>query len=393
MIMAWGKESNLIERWEAAKDFLKLERKHWKLGSSYDGWVSAQIREAPRIMPLIILRLRKLMLELPPRQPANRWNAFAVDGSQIACPRTAANQKAMGDVGKPNGIPQMSLTSMLHLGTGLPWDFRVGPGADSERAHLRDMLDELPESSLLVADAGFVGYELCRDLIARKQHFLLRIGGNVHLLNQLGYDYEVDGQTVYLWPTEQQNKNQPPIRLRLIVVKDENKLPVYLVVSVLDPDELSDEEASGTYRQRWGIEVQYRTTKQTMQHHTMRSRTPETCYLEMKWAFLGVWLLQLMTARAIAADGDNPQRASTAQARNTVRRVMRGGTPIPRSRKGFRRVLAQCLIDDYERLRPKSSRQYPRKKRHKPPDPPKIKPPTHIQLHKAKQLAPLVILI
>jgi IS4 transposase len=70
------------------------------------------------------------------------------------------------------------------------------------------------------------------------------------------------------------------VRLRLIVVQEEHKQPVYLVTSVLDEADLSDHEASEIYALRWGIEVFFRTTKQTMQHHVMRSRTPKTCYLE-----------------------------------------------------------------------------------------------------------------
>jgi hypothetical protein len=295
----------------------------------------------------------------------------------------------MGDVGKPDGMPLLSLTCVLHLGTGLPWDFRVGPGTDSERSHLRELLDELPEDSLLVADAGFVGYNLCSEMIRRKQHFLLRVGGNIHLLNSLGYDFEVDGQTVYLWPVKQQNGNQPPLRLRLIVVRDEHKQPVYLVTSVLDPLQLSDQQASQIYRWRWGVEVQFRTTKQTMQHHTMRSRTPQTCYLEMTWAFLGVWLLQLMTARQVAAAGGAPCEISPAQARNCLRRVMRNDSPRHRSRRGLCQTLAHCRLDCYQRNGPKASRNYPRKKRREPPQPPRIKPPTAAQTRRAQQLTPI----
>jgi hypothetical protein len=60
---------------------------------------------------------------------------------------------------------------------------------------------------------------------------------------------------VYLWPTEQQRQGLPPIRLRLIVIEDEGKQPVYLVTSVLDPRQLTDEQAATLYRARWGIEV------------------------------------------------------------------------------------------------------------------------------------------
>jgi Transposase DDE domain len=389
MLMAWGEQQHLVERFRAVSDFLQQTCQHWKLGASYGGWVKAQMRDAPQLVPGIVKKLRSHMRGLPHHQRCGRWEAFAIDGSKIACPRTRKNQQAMGEIGKPEGIPQSSLTAVLHLATGLPWDFRAGPGTDAERAHLRAMLPEFPAGSLAVTDAGFPGYGLCREMTERKQAFLLRVGGNLHLLTELEYEFEVHGQTVYLWPQEQQGKNQPPLQLRLIVVEDEEKQPVYLITNVLAPDELTDEEAGDIYQRRWGIEVFFRTTKQTMQHHTMLSRTPETCFLEMTWAFLGVWLLELMTAREIAAAGKHPCRRSPAQARNCVRRAMSDRRPCLRSRVGLCRALAHCLRDDYVRTRPKASRNYPRKKQHKPPDPPIIKPPNATQLRKAKQLTPI----
>ena len=391
--MAWSEQAQLTERFQAVGALLKQTCRHWDLGSSYEGWVEAQMREAPRLVPLIVRRLREHQLrKLGDHRRCGRWEVLVVDGSHVVCPRTIENQQAMGDVGKPDGMPQLSLTSILHLGTGLPWDFRVGPGTDSERSHLRDMLDDLPAGSLLVADAGFVGYDLCRELIDRRQHFLLRVGGNLHLLESLGYQFEGAGQTVYLWPAKQQNKNQPPLRLRLIVLQDEGKRPVYLVTSVLDPRELTDEEGGDFFRQRWDIEVYYRTTKQTMQHCVMHSRTPETCRLELTWAFLGVWLVNLMTACQVAAAGGDPRRVSAARARNSVRRVMRGDSPSHRSRRGLFGVLADCRLDQYVRRRPKAPRPYPQKKRHKPPDPPVMKPPNQTQLLKAKELTPVRML-
>jgi hypothetical protein len=125
----------------------------------------------------------------------------------------------------------------------------------------------------------------------------------------------------------------------------------------------------------------------------MRSRTPATCYLEMSWAFLGVWLLQLMTAREVADQGDDPTRISPAQARNVIRRVIGGRKPGERKGMSFLQALAACLIDSYERRRPKGSREYPRKKRQEPPKSPKMKLPTELQLRKAKQLTPIVLLI
>lgn len=388
LLMGWSETTGLRERFGSIREFLKETCPHWQLGTSYSGWIAAQKREQERLVPVVIERFRAEMRMLFDLKCA-RWNAFGVDGSDEPCPRTLANQAAMGDTGKPDGIPQVAMTKLLHLRTGLPWSFRVGPGTTSERAQLRDMLGDLPTGSLLVADAGFIGYELCRDLLARGQHFLFRVGGNVHLLTELGYSCEVKGETVYLWP--QEFRDQPPLKLRLIKVCDEHKQTVYLVTSVLDPAELTDDEAGEIYAARWGIEVNYRTLKQTLELPALRSQTPETCYLELTWMILSEWLLKLMNVRALHQTGVDPLRGSPAQTRDVVRRCLRNERPCRRTRRSLAAVLTTCQLDNYQRTRSKASRNYPRKKTQRPPGPPHFKSPSQQQLQAAARLTPLTI--
>src|SRR4029078_728680 len=99
-----------------------------------------------------------------------------------------------------------------------------------------------------------------------------------------------------------------------------------------DPAQLTDEEAEEIFAARWAIEVNYRTLKQTLEFHTLRSQTPETCYLELTWIILSEWLLKLLNMRALGAAGIDPRRASPAQARNTVRRCLGHETPCRRTR-------------------------------------------------------------
>ena len=122
------------------------------MGGGGGGWGGEQ----QRLFPFVVQRLRRHMQSMTDHQRCGRWEAYAVDGSEFVCPRSEENQRAMGEVGKPNGMPLVSLTTLYHLRLGLPWALRVGPGTDSERSHLRDMVGELPSGSLLVADAGFV---------------------------------------------------------------------------------------------------------------------------------------------------------------------------------------------------------------------------------------------
>jgi len=204
VLMAWGEQAGLTERFRVIMAFCKRVCPHWKLGSSYDGWVQALTRESPRLLPAVLKRLRQAMREMKLRLPPQRWQALAVDGTTAVCPGACENQQAMGSKGKRGGMPLVALTVLFDLQLGLPWDFRVGPGTDSERGHLLDMIEELGQ--LLVADAGFIGYDFCRRLMAHGKHFLLRVGANVHLLKDLGYKCQVQGETVYLWPGDQQSR-------------------------------------------------------------------------------------------------------------------------------------------------------------------------------------------
>jgi hypothetical protein len=108
---------------------------------------------------------------------------------------------------KKANTPQMWLTLLWHVGTGLPWAWKTGPSDSSERAHVQEMLGELPEKSLITADAGFVGYDFWKDILNSEHHFVARVGGNVSLLKNLGYARQHE-HTVYLWPDCVAKKNQ-----------------------------------------------------------------------------------------------------------------------------------------------------------------------------------------
>ena len=235
-----------------------------------------------------------------------RWNA-----NRSA--HTADNEAGLGCAGKNKTAPQVFLTTLWHVGLGLPWDFRVGPGTTSERTHASQMIEELPERSLLTADAGFVSYAFCRKLLMQGHAFLLRVGANVSLLTGLGYYWEERGGLVYLWPKK--CRRDAPLVLRLIELV-RGKQTVCLLTNILAAEQLSDKEAIEIYRLRWGEEVYHRSFKQTLERRTLLSRTPATCLAEVQWIVLGTWLLGLMQivpgirATLLRGSGRWPDRAT-----------------------------------------------------------------------------------
>lgn len=395
--MAWDDGQTLATRFERATELAGGLHPHWQLGTSYGGFTAALQARSPTLVRALVQHLQRQMQK---RAGAywlrHGWCAFAADGSRLEGPHTQANEAGLGCAGREKTAPQVFLTTLWHMGLGLPWDMRTGPGTDSERYHLADLLPGLPSHALVVADCGFVGYQLCGKMLELKLSFLLRVGGNIRLLTELGYAYEEREGWVYLWP--QEHRDQPPLQLRLIVLND-GEQKVYLLTNILDSARLGDSQAAELYARRWGIEVFYRSFKQTLDHRQLLSRTPETCLCECQWTFLASWLLGMLTVNQLLARGVDPLECSLAKARDAIRRAMRPAPPRRRPRRSRRcgrplhcrplslcQALAQSVGDNYQRRHPKEARNYPRKKKENPPSPPKIRPATPSEIQRAARL-------
>jgi hypothetical protein len=273
-----------------------------------------------------------------------KWLPLAIDGSRLSTPRTASNERAFASktFGKSSKArsrrkwknkcrrskplapikPQIWLTLLWHMGLKMPWAWRCGPSTASERAHLSELLQmlKLPANTLICGDAGFVGYELWRTILQAGHEFLIRVGGNVHLLRKLG-SCRFDGDRVYLWPGNAMKKGQPPIVLRLLQIKS-SRGTVYLVTSVLSSKELTASQASRLYRLRWGIELQFRTLKQTFGRSKLRSRTAETALIELEWSLFGLWMIQLFAIKEQIAIDLSPEDCSVSLAIGVIQRAM-----------------------------------------------------------------------
>lgn len=260
------------------------------------------------------------------------------------------------------------------------------------------MLGELPERTLLLADAGFVGYDLCRELLRRGHAFLLRVGGNRELLTGLtaADEGEFDGrQQAWLWPEPHRKRGRPPLSLRLIEVETANPgTPNAFLLTNLRADALPDEGAGTLYRERWGVEVFFRSAKQTLDSRTLESRTPGLALAEAEWLVLSVFLLGALAVRVLAAGPTPPARWSAAAAARVVRHRMRHGRRRGgRWRRRLERDSAGCVVDRRPRHGPKRTRRRPGKKTDQPPLPPKVRPATARERRRAKQLTAGTMLV
>jgi hypothetical protein len=384
LLMVLEAAPTLKERFDLARQkVVEMFAGRRRPGRTYAGFVKAR-RRITRVQ----IRVTKRQLCRHHRRIAgpfwrrDDWLAFAADGMRIQLPRTAANEKAFGGAARENSAPELSVTSLYHLGTGLPWAWRIGPGTESEQVQLRRMIGQLPRGALLIADAGFTSFELLRALAQRGVEVLVRMGSNRTLLTGLvDACVRVQGERVWLWPKKKQTR-YPPLQLRLVRFEQANHTPMCLATSVLDERVLTDRQIGQFYRQRWGQEVFHRSFKQTLAQHTLRSASPGEARRELDWALMAYLLVGLWSVQAQIEAGRDPRAWSVAGVLRVVRvalRPARGAVP----RGGLVRQLRQASKDRYVRQGSKAARHWPRKKKDHPPGLPKLRMATPEEKHRA----------
>lgn len=379
ILWVWSDAATLANAFAHAKQLCgKLLGKF--VHTSYTGFADALTTWTPKLMPRLRERLHDCMARVAKTHwRIGSWLPMAVDGSRTTTPRTKKNERAFAARRYGHGkraqsrkkwknkrrrskklshpvAPQIWLTLLWHIGLRMPWSWRLGPSNSSERQHLADLIktEEFPDKTLFCGDAGFVGYDLWQTIADRGHHFLIRVGSNIRLLRKLG-DVKLHDGLVHFWPKSAVAAKQPPMVLRLLTFQT-GKCQVHAVTNVLSENDLSLSAAGEIYAKRWGVEVQFRSLKQTFGRSKLHSGTPQRAYAELEWSLLGLWLIQLLTAAEQIPKGVGPDCTSVSVAVQVFRDAMRHGLV-----QKLRTQLRGAVKDKYKR-RDKRARYRPQKK-------------------------------
>ncbi|HET9395067.1 MAG TPA: transposase, partial [Nitrospiraceae bacterium] len=350
--------------------------------TSYQGLMGA-LRSYPQLLNQLTAQAQRLMHQAgSPHWRIGKWLALAVDGTRVSTPRTLSNEQVFGIKNYGSGgmarsrakwknkkrrskklsapiRPQIWLTLWWHMGLKMPWCWKSGPSTASEREHTQQLLQSqnLPEFTLFCGDAGFTGYDFWKAILDAGHSFLIRVGGNVRVLRKLGVARQRHG-LVYFWPDKVRQKRQPPLTLRLLEFHGARS-KVYLVTNVLSQRELSLREAGRLYRLRWGIELQFRTLKQTFGRGKLRSRTAPHALIELDWSLMSLWLAQLYAVKAQLPFKIPPANSSAALALEIIQEALHNCNQTVLPCDSLRHRLSQAVKDDYRRTSDKRARYRP----------------------------------
>ncbi len=414
---AWSESRNLTDAFTEAVGCCKILSTSAAL-STYQGFLGALTRWTSEFIRLLCLLLQQRMQEIGGKfWRIGRWVPIAFDGSRSTAPRTRANEKAFcaANYGsgktaqyrkkKTKGMrrkkneknpphpqePQVWITLMWHLGLRLPWMWRLGPSNSSERAHVIDMLHagKFPKNTLFCGDAGFVGYPLWSEILNCGGQFLVRVGANVSLLAESADFQLLRKGLVLCWPKAMMRSHQRPLRLRLVKVRI-GKLQVWLLTSVLEPANLPTKQIIQFYKMRWGIEIEFRGLKQTLDRAKLRSRNAQRLLVELDWSIMAMAVAELFALKEQLAKPverhrppPDPAKRSLANAIRALRHCLRNLHSIPESGRDLRTLLAAAVTDNYQRKAAKRARYRPPNPDKKPLGEPKLR---KITLQEKKKL-------
>lgn len=317
---AWAENRNLTDSFTYAARWLKLLMPKDVLLTTYQGMMNALQRWTPALLLILQRHFQKLMKEIGGQYwTVGGWVPIAFDGSRDEAPRTKSNERAYSAPNHGKGkaarskrnrngslkkrtrtqpaqppAPHVWMTLLWHVGLQLPWTWRLGRSNTSERAHVMEMLEteDFPKNTLFCGDAGFVGYEFWSSILQHNRHFLVRVGGNVKLLQERGHSVLKENMTVLSWPKTAVKAEHPPLRLRLVYVKV-GKTKMWLLTSVTDESKLSLSQIRDLYEKRWGIEVEFRGLKQTLDKGKLRCRNSSRVAVELNWSFIAMTAVEL----------------------------------------------------------------------------------------------------
>ena len=193
---------------------------------------------------------------------------------------------------------------------------------------------------------------------------------------------EGKGFLVYCWPETMMQAGPPPLRLRLVQVLI-GKTPMWMLTSVLDEQRLTTKAIVRFYEMRWGIEVEFRGLKQTLDRGKLRCRNDRRLLAELDWSILAMAVAELFALKEQRAKrsaklgkkrrAGDPAKRSLAQTMRALRNCLRNLSDSPAPGKDLASQLRDAVTDSYERKAAKRARYRPPNPDKKPLGDPKLR--------------------
>ena len=226
---------------------------------------------------------------------------FAVDGSKFNLGRS---EELDDHFGRPESAycPQATVSALVNVASGLPYDLRIAPYASCERTLLLEHLEMLEEGDILVLDRGYPSHEVFRRMIAKGIDFLVRVPESQTfaaidwLREQENGDYRV-----ILDPPSHAPRSTEAIEVRVLRLTNPDGEEAYYITS-LRRAHFSGAAIAALYRKRWEAEELFKLDKSSyFDQHQFHARQPNGIKQEILAQAIFIVIARFLQATAAEA--------------------------------------------------------------------------------------------
>ncbi len=276
------------------------------------------------------------------------WPVMSLDGTTLDVADTVDNARAFGRPASSRGanptgaFPQLRLVGLLENATHVLSEAALGPYRADERALATAVLPALTAEMLVLADRGFLSFDLWRPAAATGAALVWRASAHVGLPVLERY---ADGsyRSELRWNQRCQSQDRTPIPVRVVdytVTGAPQGAPAYrLLTSMLEPARAPAAELAALYQERWEMETAFDELKTHLRgaRRVLRSKTPELVR-QVVWGLLiaHAAIRSLMHEAALGAlpRARDPDTLSFTHAVAGTRRTLSHVTAVPPSGPG-----------------------------------------------------------
>lgn len=267
---------------------------------------------------------------------------ISLDGSGLEVADEAANRKAFGVPGTPQGrtgYPQLRFAGLLEHGTHVLFGMALGGYRDAEISLAHQAVGHLKPGMLCLADRGLSGYPLWAAAASRTgAHLLWRVAKNRCLpvekrLDDGSYLSKIEPAPLTRKKRAAEEALPLPVRViddRLPGVPDAELL-YRLITTLLDPAVTPAAELAALYQTRWLIETAFAELKTTLKGADviLRSKTPELVRQEFWGLLLAHHVVRKLMLEAALARERPPDSLSFKHTLALMRRKLPASGALP----------------------------------------------------------------
>jgi hypothetical protein len=350
----------------------KRAREH-RISGATGGYCQAR-QNLPKVMversvDEIVQRLQNRLSQRSPNQPP----VYVLDGSSLQLEASAELKERYPPAPNQHGPshwPMLRIVVLHDVETGLAqkpcWGPMYGSGAVSEQALATRAMDVLPTGAIIIGDRNFGIFGMAWAIHQRGHHPVIRLTAE-RAQRLAGGPIGEEGEYAVQWRAsrwDQVNREERPadavLEGRLIAARvGRGKSKKWLFV--FTTAQLSGEQVMALYRERWKIETDLRSLKQTAHLRRVAVRSCDMLEKELLTAVLAYNLVRGLMVEAAQRAHVDPRQLSFTRAYNLVEigidRMLRAG-----STEEQERIMERIVQEIGRRLLPhrQNRRSYPR---------------------------------